>query len=207
MSYKELAAKDAIVGVYPVLSGVEKPLTTVAAEPHPALPANLDVRNLKLSVEDGTLLKVTFETRGPVLLEGDPAIEGITYRVLFDAHQPSSAGADSSQPTLVWTALGFLPHHRPSMYIAFGPGVSRKVKASGNTITLEGVLPAALRAGEQVTVSAEVAAHGNAEPVERLSPHAVRLSGILNPEVHLSSLTRKDGPFAAVYESFHYLVL
>jgi hypothetical protein len=28
-----------------------------------------------------------------------------------------------------------------------------------------------------------------------------------SPEVHLSSLTRKDGPFSAAYEAFHYLAL
>ncbi|MFZ0862116.1 MAG: hypothetical protein WAN18_15625 [Candidatus Sulfotelmatobacter sp.] len=207
MSYKELAAKDAIVGIYPVLSGAEKPLMTLSAEPHPAVAAHLDVRNLKLSVDDGILLKVTFETRGPVLPEGDPAVEGITYRVLFDAHEPFSTSADASRPTFVWTVQGFVPHHRPPRYIAFGPGVSRKVRVTGNTITLQGVLPTVLRGVGQVTVYAEVATHGNPEPVERLSPRVVRLSGILNPEVHLSSLTRKDGPFAVVYESFHYLAL
>jgi hypothetical protein len=208
MSYQELAAKDAIVGLYPVLSGAEKPWTTLRAEPHPTVAANLDVRNLKLSVDDGIFLKVTLETRGPVLPEGDPAVEGITYRVLFDAHEPSSSSADSARrPTFVWTVQGFLPQHRPSRYIAFGPGVSRKVKATGNTITLQGVLPPVLRGIGQVAVYAEVAARGNPEPVERLSPQVVRLSGILNPEVHLSSLSRKDGPFAVVYESFHYLAL
>jgi hypothetical protein len=207
MSYKELAAKDAIVGVYPVLSGAERPLTAFTAEPHPTVAANLDIQNLKLSVEDGILLKVTFETRGPVLLEGDPAVDGIAYRVLFDAHEPVSTGADSARQPLVWTVQGFLPHHRPSRYFAYGPGVSRKVKASGNTITLQGVLPEALREAGQVAVSAEAVARGNPEPVARVSPHAVRLSGIFNPEVHLSSLTRKDGPFAVVYESFHYLAL
>jgi hypothetical protein len=208
MSYKELAAKDAIVGLYPVLSGAEKPLTTLRAEPHPTVAANLDVRNLKLSVDDGIFLQVALETRGPVLPEGDPALEGITYRVLFDAHEPSSSSADSARrPTFVWTVQGFLPHHRPSRYSAFGPGVSGKVKATGNTITLQGVLPPVLRGVGQVAIYAEVAARGNPEPVERLSPQVVRLSGILNPEVHFSSLTRKDGPFAVVYESFHYLAL
>ena len=37
MSYKELVAKDAIVGIYPELSGVERPLATISAEPHPAV--------------------------------------------------------------------------------------------------------------------------------------------------------------------------
>jgi hypothetical protein len=207
MSYKELAAKDAIVGIYPVLSGAGKPLMTLSPEPHPAVAAHLDVRNLKLSIDDGILLKVTFETRGPVLPEGDPAVKGITYRVLFDAHEPPSTSADASRPMFVWTVQGFVPHHRPPTYISFGPGVSRKVRVNGNSITLQGVLPTVLRGLGQVTVYAEVAVRGNPEPVERLSPHVVRLSGFFNPEVHLSSLTRKDGPFAVVYESFHYPAL
>jgi hypothetical protein len=207
MSYKELAAKDAIVGVYPMLTGAEEPLATLRAEPHPAVPAHLNVRNLKLAVVDGTLLKVTFETRGPVLPEGDPGLDGITYLVLFDAHEPLPTSAGAAHPTFVWTVRGVAWRGRPSRYIAFGPGASRKVKATGNTITLQGVLPTALGRAEQVAVYAEVAAPGNREPVERLSPHVVRLAGIRSPEVHLSSLTRKDGPFGIVYESFHYLAL
>ena len=207
MSYKELAAKDAIVGIYPVPTGAEKPLATLSAEPHPAVAAHLDVRNLKLSVVEGVLLKVTFETRGPVLAEGDPAVDGVSYRVMFDAHEPLPTSADAAHPTLAWTVRGIAWRGRPSRYIAFGPSVSRRVKATGNTITLQGVLPTALRGVEQVAVYAEIGAPGTPALVERLSPHPVRLAGIRNPEVHLSSLTRKDGPFAAVYESFHYLSL
>jgi hypothetical protein len=78
---------------------------------------------------------------------------------------------------------------------------------TGNTITLQGVLPPALLGVRQVAVHAEVAAPGNPKSVEQLSPHVVPLAGIHNPEVHFSSLTHKDGPFAVVYESFHYLAL
>jgi hypothetical protein len=204
LSYKDLAAKDAIVGVYPALSGAEKELANLGAEPHPQVPAHLDVRNLKLSVVDGTLLKVTFETRGPVLPEGDPALNGIAYRVLFDAHQPLPA----THPTFAWTVLGIASRRRGSRYITFGPGVSRKVNVAGNMIALQGVLPPILHGAEQIAVSAEVSAPGIPnDKVEQLSPHVVRLSGIRSPEVHLSSLTRKDGAFTAVYESFHYLAL
>jgi hypothetical protein len=212
MSYKELAAKDAIVGIYPELSGEDKPLATITAEPHPAVAAHLDIRNLKLSVEDGILLKVTFETRGPVLPEGDPGLDGISYRVFVDAHQPPPTSVDAAHPTFAWTVLGVAWRHRPSRYIAFGSGVSRKVKVSGNTITLQGVLPDALRGAGQVAVYAEADAPRKDEPKKsepgaQLSPHVVRLSGIHSPEVHLSSLTRKDGPFGVVYEAFHYLAL
>src|ERR1039458_1928377 len=99
-SYKELAAKDAIVGVYPALSGAEKPLASLGAEPHPEVAAHLDVRNLKLSVVDGVVLKVTFETRGPVVPEGDPGVDGIVYRIFFDARQRLSTSADAARSAL-----------------------------------------------------------------------------------------------------------
>jgi len=209
MSYNQLAAKDAIVGVYPLLSNaVEKPLATIGAEPHPTVAAHLDVRNLKLSVVDNLLLKVTLETRGPVLPEGNPALEGITYRVFFDAHLPLPTSADAAHPSAVWTVRGNEWPGHASRYFAFGPGLSRNVKTSGNTIMMEGLLPAELRGAEQVAIYAEAVAPGNPEQiVERLSPHVVRLSGIVNPDVHFSSLTPKDGPFVIVYESFHYLAL
>jgi hypothetical protein len=133
MSYKELAARDAIVGVYPALSGVEKPLAAFSVEPHPEVAAHLDVRNLKLSVVDGVVLKVTFETRGPVLPEGDPGVDGIAYRIFFDAHQPLPTTADAARSALVWTVRGIALRRRASTkYVAFGPGLLRKAKATGN---------------------------------------------------------------------------
>ena len=209
MSYKELAAKDAIVGIYPVLLGEEKPLATITAEVHPLLTPHLDVQRVKLSILDATLLRVTFETRGQVPSEGDRAMEGIGYRVDFDASEPRPGG---SGPTAAWIIEGMADPYNPSggppEYFVSGSGVFPKARISGNSITIEGVLPAALRAAKQMAVSAEVVTGGDhAQVVERLPPHAVRLSGIRSPEVHLSSMTRKDGPFAVVYESFHYLAL
>jgi hypothetical protein len=206
MSYNELAAKDAIVGIYPTLSGaMEKPLANIPAESHPSVAAHLDVRNVKLSVVDGILLRVTFETRGPIPPEGDAAVGGIGYRVFFDPLP--GAGSHAPSETVVWTVHGFAPRGRPTRYFGFGKGVSRRVQVSGNTIALQGILPAVLH-GTQVAVHAEVIEPGNSEPiVEKIPPHNVRLSGIRNPEVHLSSLTGKDGPFTAIYESFHYLAL
>ena len=207
MSYKELAAKDAIVGIYPELSGEEKPLAAIINEPQADAPAHLDIRNLKLSVEDGIVLKVTFEMRGPVLSAGDPALDGISYRFVVDAHQPLPTTAEAAHPTFDWTVRGVAWRHRPSRYIAFGPGVSRKVKVSGNTITIQGILPPALRGVGEIAVYAEADAPRKTDPGAHLLPHVVRLSGIRRPEVRLSSLTRKDGPFGVVYEAFHYLAL
>jgi hypothetical protein len=71
---------------------------------------------------------------------------------------------------------------------------------------VEGILPAALLAAEHVAVSAEVMAAGDhAKSIERLAPNVVSFAGIRSPEVHLTSVTRNDGPFALVYEAFHYL--
>jgi hypothetical protein len=205
MSYKDLAAKDAIVGVYPALTGPERDLISLRAEPHPDLPAHLDVRNLRLSVVDGALLRATLETRGPIMAEGDKTIDGITYRVLFNAKSSPPTGNDN--PMLAWTIVGLSRYVRSPRYVAFGSGTLRKVKVAGNTITVEGILPSEFRGVEQVSVSAEVGTRGNAEPVERMSPRIVKLTEIRDPEVHFSSLTRGDGPFAVLYEAFHYLSL
>jgi hypothetical protein len=207
MSYKELAAKDAVVGLYPALPGDEKPEATIDAGAHPLLPPHLDVQRAKLSILDATLLRVTLETRGPVLSEGDRAMEGIGYRVDFDPPDPRPG---RSGPTAAWVIQGMAdpdePSGSPAKYFVSGSGVFPKVRISGNSITLEGVVPAALRGAEQIAVSAEVFTTGeHAKVVERVSPQGVRLSGIRSPEVHLSSVTRKEGPFAIVYESFHYL--
>jgi hypothetical protein len=207
MSYKELAAKDAIVGIYPELSGEEKPLATIRNAPQPNAPAHLDITNLKLSIEDGIVLNVTFETRGPVLAPGDPALDGISYRFVVDTHKPLPKTAEAVHPTVAWTVRGVAWRDRPSKYIAFGPGVSRKVKAGGNTITIRGILPPELRGVGQIAVYAEANAARKTEPGTRLLPHVVQLSGIRSPEVHFSSATRKDGPFSVVYEAFHYLAL
>ncbi|HUA16852.1 MAG TPA: hypothetical protein VMG31_16280 [Verrucomicrobiae bacterium] len=206
MSYKELAAKDAIVGIYPTLDGAEKPLPILNAEPHPSLAEHLDVRQVKVSVVDGVLLRVTFDTRGPVLKEGDAGIDGLTYRVLFDASGAPASG-EAAHP-IAWTVRGVRwPPDRPSRYVAFGPGVSRRVKAVGNTILLQGIVPDGIRGAGEIVISAEVGTSANRAPIERIPAHSVRLTGIGNPEVHFSSLTRKDGPLALAYESFHYLSL
>ncbi|MFZ0213611.1 MAG: hypothetical protein WBE20_06820 [Candidatus Acidiferrales bacterium] len=212
MSYQQLAAKDAIIGVYPLVAGgIEKPLAALTGDKNSTAAANLNLENVKLSVVDGLFLKITFETAGPVLPEGDPGLAGIAYRVYFNAHKPSLAPAAAAHPDAVWTIFGFAPRNRAnggrSRYFAFGPGVSRRVETSGNTISIQGILPPALRAAAQITVSADASASGSDQPVAQIPAHLVALSGIRNPEVHFSSLKPQDGPFPVVYESFHYYAL
>ena len=84
MSYQQMAAKDAIVGLYPLAAeGSERPLGTLSGEEHPAIAPHLDIRNVKLAAVDGLLLKVTLEMRGPALPESDPEVVGLAYRRAF----------------------------------------------------------------------------------------------------------------------------
>ena len=211
MSYSRLAARDAIVGVYPLVSGgVEKPLATMMASKHAAVPPHLDLQSVHLSVVDGLFLKVTFETAGPVLAEGDPRLDGITYRVYFYVHEPAivPTGA-AAHPDAVWTIRGFQPRRadRTSHYLAFGPGSPRSVKASGNTISIEGILPPAIGKTTELRVAADVSARDSEKPAAEIHARPVTLSGIRNPEVHLSHLKQQNGPFPIVYEAFHYYAL
>jgi hypothetical protein len=219
MSYQELAAKDAIVGVYSLISGgLEKGLATLAAAknsassaPHsvPA-PANLDIRNVKLSVVDGIFLKVRFETVGPVLSEGDPGVAGIAYHLYFAAHNLSSEVASAADADAVWTIRGFAPQRTNaanSRYLALGPGLSRGVEVSANTISIQGILPPALRGAANIAVFADSSAPDSDKPLVQIPARTVPLDRITNPEVHLSALTQHDGPFSVVYEAFHYYAL
>jgi hypothetical protein len=202
MSYEELAAKDAIVGVYPMAIGTaEKELATLKGEEHADAPAYLDIRNLKLSIVNGVFLRAAFETRGHVLEQGDPTLPGVTYRISFET--PSGA--------TVWTIRGIAGFGRAgsrSRYVVSGPGVLPTIRSDGNTIAVQGLLPQGLKAGGRVTVSAESRPSGASPAVAgRVARQPVALSGISSPEVHFSSLSRQDGPYPVIFESFHYLAL
>jgi hypothetical protein len=221
MSYDQVAAKDAIVGLYPLVrAGSEQVLATLAGEKkkNASVVPHLNIQRMNLAVVDNVFLKATLETRGPVLAEGDPALPGVVYRVSFDRgnapakRPPGTEGA--TQADVVWTVRGVggqgrgAPRGATTRYFATGPGVSPDVKTSGNTISIQGVLPPALRGVDHLTVYADVIAPGDPPTsVDSVPPHIVKMSGIRGPEVDLSSLTPQDGPFTILYESFHYLAL
>ena len=127
MSYQQLAAKDAIIGIFPLVSGgEEKHLATLTGKKNSSVPAHLDIQNLKLSVVDGLFLKVTFETAGPVLPEGDSGVSDIAYRVYFDAHKPSAPSdeyspARSGQFTALRHGTARAPGHRDTLRSAPAP--------------------------------------------------------------------------------------
>ncbi len=193
MSYDQLAAKDAIIGVYPLVpGGSEKEVATLSDEEQADVPAHLDLKNVRVSIVEGVFLKITFETRGPILAETDPELPGISYRASFTT-------VSKSQPDAVWSIRGVSGFGRNAgrqggRYIASGPGTSPTVKIEGNTISVQGTLPMTLTPREQVAVSIE--ASSPATVVNRMAPRPITFSGIRSPEVDLSSLKPADGPFA-----------
>jgi hypothetical protein len=205
LSYNQLAARDAIVGVYPLVNaGAERMLATLPGPKDSGLAPNLDIRNLKLSAIDDVFLKATIEAKGDIVPEGDPGLAGIAYRVVFDT---------KPDPT-VWTIRGIGPGARGGRgggsprYFVSGNGVSGSAKIAGNTISIQGLMPNSLKGLEQVTVSADVLTSATAaEPAGKVPPRPVKLAGIHSAEVDFSAVKRSDGPFGLAYESFHYLSL
>jgi hypothetical protein len=156
-NYDEVHAEDAIVGVYPIVTqGKETELASVASGGNAAAPANLDIRKARVAVVDGLFLKITIETRGPVLQEDTPEIAGIVYAVCLD-HAMPTRGCPTNAETR-WTIQGSAGRGvtRTPRYYAFGPGLSQAVKVSGNTISMQGALPAGYKVGDRVYFSASV---------------------------------------------------
>ena len=213
MSYKQVAARDAIIGVYPLITGAEeKSLATLPALPNSA-PPNLALRDLQVSAVGGIFLKVSFETSGAILPEGDPDAAGIAYRVHFASPKSSTASAsaaNSASGGVEWVIFGFAPRransNRGPRYVAFGPGLSRHVDVSGNTISIQGILPSSLRGLREISVSANTASSsgGSQHILSKIPAARVKLEGLRNPEVHFSSLKPNAGTFPVAYEAFHY---
>jgi len=213
LSYNDVNAKDAIVGVFPIVKiGVEKPVASIGASETPEAPANLDIKNISLSAIDGLFLQAKLETRGAVLPEGDPSINGVTYRIAFDrSNQPTT---DLSKATVVWTIRGFAGGRGGGggggrggfapRYTASGSGVEPEVTVSGNTISVKGILPIELSGAKSVTVSADAANGTPSSVADRVAAKSVALKSIQSPEMDLSTLSPKDGPFTIAYEGFHW---
>jgi hypothetical protein len=212
LSYDAVHAQDAIVGIYPVVTeGAETEIGAIAGEGNASSAPHLDLKGIKLSAVDGLFLKAAIETRGPVLPETDPQIAGIAYRVCLSAKKPAGDCTQDAHADAVWTVQGGRAGRGGrgaggARYNAFGTGVSPAVRVDGNTITVQGTLPAGFKAGDSIYVYASAQASGpSPTTASRIAPHAVKLAGLNSPEVELSSLKKQDGPFAVVYEAFHYL--
>jgi hypothetical protein len=213
LSYNDVSARDAVVGVFPtVTAGVEKKLGGVRVEESGTVPPNLDLKEVTLSSIDGLFLKATIETRGAVLPEGDPGINGVTYRIAFEKDKMPSR--DLGKGTVVWTIRGVAAGRGggggggragpQSRYIVSGAGAEPEVTVAGNTISLKGTLPAELAGAKEVDVTVDVAAGTPPSSASWVMVRSVSLAGIVSPEIDLSAATKKDGPFPVLYEGFHW---
>ena len=80
------------------------------------------------------------------------------------------------------------------------------MKIDGNSLSVQGTLPAGYKTGDQIFVYAAVQTPGTPPvTVDQIRPQAVKLAGLISPAVDLSSVKKQDGPFAVVYEAFHYM--
>ena len=144
LSYEQVAAKDAIVGIYPMITAGKAKSIAVLSDPNDmSLPPHVDLKSVRLAAVDGLLLNVTFETRGPVLPAGDPASDGVAYQVRFESPMPMTATGAGARP-VVWTIRGVAAGGRGgagTRYTSSGPGASPGVEVSGHTISIQGILP------------------------------------------------------------------
>ena len=201
LSYQEVAAEDAIVGVYALpASGGERPLAALEDAEDPDVPAHLDVRGVSASVADGIGLEVAFETRGPVLPEGHARLRDVAYRVHFDLDAPYATGPDSADADVVWTVRG-----TPELeYVASGPGVVGKVRREGNTLRVFG-LPGALDGAERFAFWVDVVALAAPFPVYDEALPAMAAPGrFRSARVDLSAPTPAGEPTAVLFEAFHH---
>ena len=220
MSYERLAARDAIIGVYPqVNAGLQKPIGTMKDGSDSAVAPHLDATSVQLSAIDGLYLRATFSLRGPALPEGDANLAGLTYQIALKKGRMAPAAAASAlvPADVTWTIRGVAAGGRGgrgggggapagSRYVASGDGAQTAVTIKGNTIAMQGTLPAGFKAGDEITIAAETsAATGTA--ADTIVGQTVKLAGIASPAQDLSAVVKQDGPFATVFESFHYLRL
>src|SRR5262249_33526313 len=92
MSYQQVAAKDAIVGLFPLLTNTpERTIASLNGTEHSGAPEHLGLRKVTIAGVGGVILKVTLTTNAAVLKEGDPSLGGIQYRVHFKAKGAASA--------------------------------------------------------------------------------------------------------------------
>jgi hypothetical protein len=210
LSYEKVAARDAIVGVYPLVpASDEKTFESIPLTGNSAAAPNLDIQKITLSSINNLYLRISLESRGPMLAATDPAIAGLGYVVCIDKQMPKARCEPGGQRDIVWAIHGlgertFGTFHSGAHYIAFGSGVAPGVTVDGNSISIQGTLPQGYKSGDTIYVSASVQAR-RSQDSKQIPPHPVRLAGVTSPAVHFSSLSKSSGPFPVVFEAFHYM--
>lgn len=202
LSYRRIAARDGIVGIYPRLGAAAvRPLARLRAANQTGTPPASQagtppaIRSVALAAVDHTELRVTFRAAAALPAPGSQQGNGLAYQVRFALPGGGAAAA--------WTVAAFSRPGQSLRYFAFGPGVSRQVEVRGSQVTIAGVLPAALQSAPAVMVSAAVL-RGRGQSAAVIPPRRVRLRGLRDPEVHFAALAPGAGPYPVAYEAFHY---
>jgi hypothetical protein len=210
LSYNDVSAKDAVVGVFPAVNaGVERRLAGVASDGEKQVAPNLDIQRVQFYAVDDVFLKVAIQTRGDVLPEGDPAINGVTYRIAF---AKGYTKADLDKAPVVWTIRGVAGGRgfgggrgpAPPRYVVSGPGADGNVTIAGNTISMKGILPEELSGSKEITVLTETSSGTPATVADNLVLRSTEIASLRSPEMDLSARTKKDGPFRVAFEGFHW---
>lgn len=211
LSYDQVAARDAIVGIYPMVTGdAEKKIAAISVKKSGQEAPYLDIKSIKLTAVNGLFLKAAIETHGALLPASDPRMAGVTYRICLGRQKPVGECTANAPADAIWTIwdLRWRGRHgdRQPRYIASGLGVLPTVKVDGNTISMQGTLPKGYNAGDRVFLYAAIQTSGTPPVIaDQIPPHSVKLTGLYSPAIHFSSVNKQDGPFQVVYETFHYM--
>ena len=131
LSYDEIAVRDGIVGVY-TLSTEEQFLAKIVDPEDPQLPEYVDTISVTASLVGGNSIRLSFQTRGPILPEGNPIIDSLFYRAWIDLDEPFITGVDFDDPEFVWQIGG----GAALTYVPSGPSASSAVEINGDTISM-----------------------------------------------------------------------
>lgn len=101
-------------------------LDTIVDPVDAALPSYIDVVNVDLALVSSTEIRVSFQTRGVILPEGDSRINALFYRAWIDLDEPFMTGVDYDDPEFNWIIGG----SSVFTYFTSGPGVSTNVEIS-----------------------------------------------------------------------------
>ncbi len=200
LSYQDISAEDAIVGVFTPSVGVDGTPIVEAGDPEdPSLPGYLDVQAMRASEVDG-LLEITIQTRESLPPPDDPRADGLNFRVYFDLEGPFPGRIDLEDADLVWSVRC----RARRGCSASGPGVSGTPQIQDNRITFLGI-PSVFEGAEETAIYLEVRdPEDREETVDALEPVRASLAGLKDPEMDLSALDPSLDPTPTLFEAFHY---
>ena len=132
-----ITAKDAIVGIYPmVTAGKAKPLASLTDPDDASIPAHLDMKRMTVAAVDGVFCACRSKRADRYCLKAIRV--RAVWCIRYVHHRRRTAQRPTGRKPVVWTIRGGRAGGRGGgtvRYTSSGAGVSPEVKISGNTIT------------------------------------------------------------------------